>query len=92
MNTAQRTSAILDALRNISDADFEQACIKAGYFPRRKHPTQQQINIEVDLGAARLQNVFEKASEGELKEELRAAILHVRRAAELMDMLNIRVG
>lgn len=51
-------------------------------------PSQRQLDLERSLGAARLEAAFHLAPDpSQIREELRTAILAVRRAAELMDKL-----
>lgn len=87
----ERVLQVIELLDNMSVQEFEQSLIRAGYYPKRKRPTETQKQIEQTLTYKNLDALFNRTEDGELKEEIRKSILSMRRVAELMDMMKIEI-
>ncbi len=90
-NLKERLKMALDVIDNMSIEEFEQSLIKVGYYPKRKHPSKIQLEIEQKLTYNNLSDLFLTLEDGELRDEVRKSILSMRRVAELMSMLGMDI-
>lgn len=81
----ERLHKLYDMFADVSDEEFEEVRRKLTNNNVTSTPTTNQIQIELDMTYTKLLDLFNTTPGGELKEQIRTAIMAIRRIAFTLD-------